>query len=60
MVVLRRRQVATLRLIVFGCLMLGTLYTVYHYVDGGPDYTAEMERMVHEFNNETGLRNFIF
>lgn len=25
MVVLRRRQVATLRLLMFGCLMLGTL-----------------------------------
>ena len=30
------------------------MYTVYHYVDGGPDYTAEMQRIVDEFNNETG------
>jgi len=47
-----------LRLLTFGCLMLGTLYTVYHYVDGGPDYTAEMQRIVDEFNNETevGMR----
>ena len=38
-------------------LFIGTLYTVYHYVDGGPDYTLEMQRIVDEFNNETGMIN---
>ena len=55
MVVLRRRQVACLRMIMIGTAVAGSLLFIYHYVDK-PGYEDEIDRAVKELREETRKR----